>query len=164
MKVSESTDRITQRLIVDLEVILRLLRPSVHDDWFTVELTMPQLRALFALRRHGDSRMGVVANQLGTSLSTATGVIDRMVERGLVERWQDPADRRSNVCRLTPEGVDLAERLLTLRRREWGERLNGLTDEEAREAQQGLTILLEGLERLGQDEAAASEHEEARPS
>ncbi len=162
MKVSETTDKITQRLIVDLEVILRLLRPSVHDDWFTVELTMPQLRALFALRRHGDSRMGVVANQLGTSLSTATGVIDRMVERGLVERWQDPADRRSNVCRLTPEGVDLAERLLTLRRREWGERLNSLSDEEAREAQRGLTILLEGLERLGQDEAAASEHEEAR--
>ena len=162
MKVSETTDKITQRLIVDLEVILRLLRPSVHDDWFTVELTMPQLRALFALRRHGDSRMGVVANQLGTSLSTATGVIDRMVERGLVERWQDPADRRSNVCRLTPEGVDLAERLLTLRRREWGERLNGLSDEEAREAQRGLTILLEGLERLGQDEAAASEHEKAR--
>ncbi len=125
---------------------------------------MPQLRALFALRRHGDSRMGVVANQLGTSLSTATGVIDRMVERGLVERWQDPADRRSNVCRLTPEGVDLAERLLTLRRREWGERLNGLSDEEAREAQRGLTILLEGLERLGQAEAAASGHEEARSS
>ena len=163
-KAARAANPATQRLIGDIEYILRLLRPSIHDDWFTVELTMPQLRALFALRRHGDSRMGIVANQLGTSLSTATGVIDRLVERGLVERWQDPADRRSNVCRLTPEGVDLAERLLTLRRREWGERLNGLTDEEAREAQRGLTILLEGLERLGQDEAAASEHEENRPS
>ena len=109
--------------------------------------------------------MGIVANQLGTSLSTATGVIDRLVERGLVERWQDPADRRSNVCRLTPEGVDLAERLLTLRRREWEERLSGLTNEEAREAQRGLTVLLEGLERLvEQGEADQSEHEEARSS
>ena len=151
-------------LIGDLEYILRLLRPSIHDDWFTVELTMPQLRALFALRRHGDCRMGIVANQLGTSLSTATGVIDRLVERGLVERWQDPADRRSNVCHLTQEGVDLAERLLTLRRREWEERLNGLTDDEAREAQRALTILLEGLERLGQEEADDSEDEEARSS
>ncbi len=126
---------------------------------------MPQLRALFALRRHGDCRMGIVANQLGTSLSTATGVIDRLVERGLVERWQDPADRRSNVCRLTLEGVDLAERLLTLRRRQWEERLGGLTSEEAGEAQRGLTVLLEGLERLAeQDDAVESEHEGERSS
>lgn len=125
---------------------------------------MPQLRALFALRRHGDCRMGIVANQLGTSLSTATGVIDRLVERGLVERWQDAADRRSNICRLTPAGVDLAERLLALRRREWEERLSGLTDEEAAEAQRGLTILLEGLTRLGQSEPSEPESEEARSS
>ena len=113
---------------------------------------MPQLRALFALRRHGDCRMGVVASQLGTSLSSATGVIDRLVERGLVERWQDPADRRSNVCRLTPEGVEMAEQLLTLRRRAWEERLNALTPEEAEGAQRGLAILLKGLERVELEE------------
>ena len=152
----------TQRLIGDIEDILRLLRPSIHDDWFTVDLTMPQLRALFALRRHGDCRMGVVASQLGTSLSSATGVIDRLVERGLVERWQDPADRRSNVCRLTEEGADLAERLLTLRRREWEERLNGLTVEETTRAQHGLTVLLEGLTRLERDEAITRDADEER--
>ncbi len=157
-----ATDKITQRLIVDLEIILRLLRPSIADDWFTVELTMPQLRALFALRRHGDSRMGTVASQLGTSLSTSTGVIDRLVERGLVERWQDPDDRRSNVCRLTDEGIELAERLLNLRRREWEERLSGLTDDEASEAQRGLTMLLEGLARVEQSETTAAEAAEDR--
>ena len=151
----------TQRLIADLEVILRLLRPSIADDWFTVELTMPQLRALFALRRHGDCRMGRVASQLGTSLSSATGVIDRLVERGLVERWQDLDDRRSNICRLTPEGIDLAERLLNLRRREWEERLNELTPEEADGAQKGLATLLEGLTRLQETESAMASRTEA---
>ena len=150
----------TQRLIEDLEVIFRLLRPAIADDWFTVDLTMPQLRALFALRRHGDCRMGIVAGQLGTSLSTATGVIDRLVERGLVERWQDPDDRRSNVCRLTSDGVDLAERLLNLRRRAWEERLNELTSGEADGAQRGLATLLEGLKRLQEADAAEENRSE----
>ena len=159
-----STPSNTQRLIGDLEFILRLLRPSIADDWFTVELTMPQLRVLFALRRHGECRMGAVASQLGTSMSSATGLIDRLVERGLVERWPDPGDRRSVVCHLSADGVELAERLLNLRRSVWEERLSGLTEDEANDAQRGLASLLEGLSRMQEQEIAASGHAEEQGS
>ena len=125
---------------------------------------MAQLRALFALRRHGDCRMGTVASRLGTSMSSATGVIDRLVERGLVERRVDPEDRRSVVCRLSPEGLDLAERLLSLRRSVWEERLSALTQEEAAGAQRGLAILLEGLTRLQESASPAQEHSSDHPS
>ncbi len=100
--------------------------------------------------------MGAVAHQIGASLSSATNLIDRLVERGLVERWVDPGDRRSVICRLSADGLELAERLLNLRRREWEERLGELTAEEATEAQRGLAVLLEGLTRLEQSESAVN--------
>ena len=137
-----------QRLVVDLEEVLRALRSRIPEEWFTLELTMPQVRALFALLRNGDSRMGTLASHLGVSLSSATGLVDRLVEKRLVERWVDPEDRRSVLCRLADDGRELAEKLLYIRRNWWEDRLSQLTEAEACQAQEGLRSLLNGLERL----------------
>jgi DNA-binding MarR family transcriptional regulator len=141
-----------QRLVNDLETVVRALRSQIPDEWFTLELTMPQVRALFALLQSGDARMGALAGQLGVSLSSATGLVDRLVEKGLVERWVDPDDRRSVVCRLSPAGQDLAERLLYLRRSSWVERLGRLTEEEVVRALEGLQPLVQGLSRSPESE------------
>jgi len=138
----------TQNLVVELESVFRSLRSRIPEEWFTLELTMPQVRTLFALLRGGDARMGTLASQLGVSLSSATGLVDRLVEKRLVERWVDPEDRRSVIVRLGAEGQDLVERLLYLRRSWWEERLSGLTDEEIERARDGLRFLSEGLTRL----------------
>ena len=136
-----------QSLVVTLESILRALRSRIPEEWFSLELTTPQVRTLFALLREGESRMGSLASQLGVSLSSATGLVDRLVEKRLVERWVDPGDRRSVVVRLAAEGQDLVERLLHLRRSEWEERFSALTDAEVALAHEGLISLLDGLSR-----------------
>ncbi len=147
-----------QNLVVELESVFRSLRSRIPEEWFTLELTMPQVRTLFALLRGGDARMGTLASQLGVSLSSATGLVDRLVEKRLVERWVDPEDRRSVIVRLGAEGQDLVERLLYLRRSWWEERLSGLTDEEVERACNGLRSLSEGLARLGpEDEGSPNE-------
>jgi DNA-binding MarR family transcriptional regulator len=144
--------------VVELESVFRSLRSRIPEEWFTLELTMPQVRTLFTLLRGGDARMGTLASQLGVSLSSATGLVDRLVEKRLVERWVDPRDRRSVIVRLGAEGQDLVERLLYLRRSWWEERLSGLTDEEVERAYEGLRFLSEGLARLGpQDVESSSE-------
>lgn len=140
-----------QRLINDLEKVLRALRSRIPEEWFDLELTMPQVRVLFVLLREGECRMGNLASHLGISLSSATGLVDRLVEKKLVDRWVDPDDRRSVVCRLSGTGQELAERLLYSRRSWWEERLAGLTEDEACSAQEGLRALLDGLERLTAD-------------
>ena len=145
------TDQV-QRLVGDLESVLRALQSRIPEEWFTLELTMPQVRTLFALLRGGDTRMGTLASQLGVSLSSATGLVDRLLEKRLVERWVDPDDRRSVVVRLAAEGQDLVERLLYLRRSLWEDRLAGLTDQEIDQAQDGLRSLTDGLARLGPPE------------
>jgi len=56
-------------------------------------LTVPQFFALVAIWRHGqECPIGQLANATMQCSATMTGIIDRLAERGLVER-ADPADR-----------------------------------------------------------------------
>ena len=48
--------------------------------------------------------MGRIADVLRCDGSTVTWIVDRLEERGLVERRSDPADRRVRLIALTPEG------------------------------------------------------------
>lgn len=138
-------EALVRGVLGQLEEALRRLRSGIPQEWFTIELTMPQLRGLFVLLSDGPSHMGALAGSLGITLSSATGLVDKLVQGGLVERWPDPEDRRSVVCALSPKGRELAERLLQLRRSQWEEKLGDLSEEELASATQGLESLLRGL-------------------
>jgi len=57
-------------------------------------VSMSQMHVLWLLQHHGEMPMSRLAVLLDVSLSNATGIIDRMAERGLVERVRVPDDRR----------------------------------------------------------------------
>jgi len=79
-----------------------------HDDvWSRSGLTMPQMRALAFLYRKGDAKAGDLAAALGVSAPTVTGIVGRLVARGLVQRKVDPSDKRKVVCALTPKGAEI---------------------------------------------------------
>src|SRR6201990_410287 len=58
--------------------------------------------ALAAIERHGPVTPSELAVHERVQRPTATRVIARLEETGLVDRTQDPADRRSFVVALTP--------------------------------------------------------------
>jgi DNA-binding MarR family transcriptional regulator len=70
------------------------------------DLTLNQLRILFRLYYRQGLMMGDVATALDVSQPTATGVIDRLVDKRLVSRTVDAEDRRRVVVVLTDEGRD----------------------------------------------------------
>lgn len=72
------------------------------------ELSLTQLRVL-AILRDRTPAMSELASYLGLDRSTVTGLIDRAVGRGLVERIANEADKRSIRIALTPQGTLLAE-------------------------------------------------------
>jgi DNA-binding MarR family transcriptional regulator len=69
---------------------------------------MRQTKTLFFLS-DGPRRMSDVARRLRVETPSATSMIDRLAAKGLVERGQDPADRRAVVCSLTQAGMDAIE-------------------------------------------------------
>lgn len=67
-------------------------------------LSMAQLHILYTLQRNGEMPMSRLAEVLNVSLSNATGLIDRIEERGFVERTRVPEDRRIVLIRVTEAG------------------------------------------------------------
>jgi DNA-binding MarR family transcriptional regulator len=59
----------------------------------------------------GEGRtVGALATATATRPSTLTSLLDRLTRRGYVVRQSDPADRRSFVIELTPDGLAVAQR------------------------------------------------------
>ena len=76
-------------------------------------LTPQQHQALLAIRtcEASEATVGYVAERLLLKPHSATGLIDRMVASGLVERGQSKLDRRQWALRLTPEALGLLDTL-----------------------------------------------------
>lgn len=70
-------------------------------------VSLAQLQLLQMLEAHGELTMTQVAEVIDVSMSNATGLIDRMAERGLVERHRSEADRRVVHVHITPGGRDV---------------------------------------------------------
>ncbi len=78
-------------------------------------LSMTHWHVLLLLARHGEMSMSRLAEAQQISLSNATGLVDRLVERGLVERFGDPDDRRVVLVRVSAEGRELLQKVDLLR-------------------------------------------------
>ncbi|MEV0180340.1 MarR family winged helix-turn-helix transcriptional regulator [Streptomyces sp. NPDC050625] len=81
-------------------------------------LTLPQLRALVVLDTCGPVKLAAMAATLGVNSSTALRMVERLLSVGLIDRKTNPDNRREVILRLTPNGRDLVERVLTHRRAE----------------------------------------------
>ena len=64
-----------------------------------------QLSTLVSIQDHGPLRLGELAAREAVSAPTMTRVLAALDERGLIVRSQDPADARSTLVALSPDGV-----------------------------------------------------------
>lgn len=70
-----------------------------------LELTPPQAGLLRLVARDPGQSQQVLAQRLGTPASRLVPLVDRLEERGLIERRRNPGDRRHYALYLTQEGV-----------------------------------------------------------
>jgi DNA-binding MarR family transcriptional regulator len=84
-------------------------------------VTLPQLRLLVIVASRGPLNLAAVADALGVNPSNATRACDRLVVAGLLDRRDNPADRRNLLLELTPAGRRLVERVMEQRRAAIGE-------------------------------------------
>jgi MarR family transcriptional regulator, organic hydroperoxide resistance regulator len=98
-------DAIAVRMMTQFRVVLRELKCVGSQRLLRRGVSMSNLHVLSMLERHGEMAMSKIADALDVSFSNATGLIDRMEERGLVERVRDEADRRIVHVRLSDAGL-----------------------------------------------------------
>ena len=147
-EVQSSREYLLNRVVDILEEVTRSSPHTVSPEWFTLDMTMPQVRVVFLLLQEGSLRMSELASTLDVSMSSATGLVDRLVEKDLVSRWPDPDDRRSVLCSLTEQGMELGQRLLAARRSRWEERLTPLSRAELKKICKAMELVLDAIRRV----------------
>ncbi len=111
------------RVVAAFDALMHRLMATHAPELSAIELTMSQTKALYLVIAAGQLRMSEVAAGLGVTSSTATGQVDRLVELGLLERHEEPADRRQVVITPTPTAEALLERFRELNSRRMREML-----------------------------------------
>ncbi|WP_230530715.1 MarR family winged helix-turn-helix transcriptional regulator [Microvirga roseola] len=99
--------------------VIRLHRRAVNTVASTLKelgLSIPQFDLLSTLTEREGLSQQELAERLYVTKGNVSGLLDRMVEAGLVERRSIPGDRRSNALHLTDKGRDLAEKGIAAQR------------------------------------------------
>lgn len=147
----DATDGSTERGTADLVLevvprVMRLIRAEMRGATGS-GVSVPQLRALLAVRRQPGTNLSAVAEHLGVGLASASTLVDRLVRQGLLTRVQDPDERRRVRLELTAEG---ALRLDVARRRAseaLAEALASCTDAERSAVRQAMHVLAAATEQ-----------------
>jgi MarR family transcriptional regulator, 2-MHQ and catechol-resistance regulon repressor len=123
--------------------ILELWR-SFSDSWKkiytvaetniqTVGLSLPEFRALKHLDESGPCPMVSFAEQLSITPPAVTGMVDRLEERGLVERTRNIGDRRVVTISITESGQKLLRKALRVHERFVEHQMRHLTEVEMKQ-------------------------------
>lgn len=113
MRSIDRTDatQLVPAILAELGGALHELRCGMTERMIHLGVSMTQLHVLWLLEHHGEVPMSRLAELLDVSVSNSTGLIDRMEERGLVERARVRDDRRLVKVRLGPEGLRVLREL-----------------------------------------------------
>jgi len=96
----------------------------------TAGITAAQSGALYYLKDNDGCLFTELSRALGLDKSAITGLVDRLANKGLVERRSTPSDRRSMSIMLTDAGRDAASRCLKVTREFNNAITEGLSDQE----------------------------------
>ncbi len=106
-------------------------------------LSFSQVMVLMRLYHGSKSGVSEIGEQMGITNAAASQSIDRLVNLGLIERTEDPEDRRAKRLALTRKGQALVEKGIKARC-QWIEDLtNALTPEQQNITLSALTLLAE---------------------
>lgn len=98
-----------------------------------LELTFTQFKTMMLLAHEPDPlSMKDVSDRLGISFPATSRAIEPLVQRGIVERTEDPLDRRVKRVRTTKQGDRLVERLIATRIKSFEQMLEGFSATERR--------------------------------
>jgi len=104
-----------RQLVSQLVESSRLLRNYIDHRAKERGTTRAQWIVLFRLRQQEGLSQVDLADVLELQPISLVRLLDRLVEHGLLERRQDPKDRRANLLFLTAEGRQLVDDLDSLR-------------------------------------------------
>ncbi|QJD84903.1 MarR family winged helix-turn-helix transcriptional regulator [Cohnella herbarum] len=98
-------------LWIELIPLFKSAIRGIRSEWHKQvgdHLTHTQLYLLSKLYKHGPLKSADLAEKLNVTNSTLTAIVDKLCDKGLVERERSELDRRAVIINITEEGQSLA--------------------------------------------------------
>jgi DNA-binding MarR family transcriptional regulator len=111
-------------------------------------LSMPQLGVLMRLYYGGTSGVHDIGRGLGVSAAAASQMVDRLVQSRLVEREENPSDRRAREVALTARGRQVLDRGIRERYRWVDDLVGGLAARQLASVLRAMPPLIEAEKKL----------------
>jgi DNA-binding MarR family transcriptional regulator len=129
---------------------------TMAEPLISTPLTMQQLKVLTMIAIDPEKATGhELAAQLKVSVATMSGLVDRLVEHGMVARGEDPTDRRVRPLSVTPDGSATIRGLLSSAGTMPTPVLRRLALEDLRALVQGVLALERAVQELSEESAVA---------
>jgi DNA-binding MarR family transcriptional regulator len=154
-----SRRRIVDDLLEELTSWSPRERAGAFRHWLRGSLSLVHLHVLTVLEADGPLAMSKLAEALDVSVASATGIIDRMEQRGLVERRREPDDRRLVLVHKTDAGDSVFRDLAMDRRKHLAALLDRMTDAEL----EGFLTGLRAMRRVRTEMMAAANGHRCAP-
>ena len=139
-------DPTTLDAAVRLRLVLARLNRALRQQGST-GLTLSQISALSTVEQWGPMRMNSLANHEAVGASVVTRMVASLEEQRLVQRTDDPDDRRASLVELTPAGRELLDGLRFERTIGLSSRMERLSTKERERIEAVLPI----LEKMARD-------------
>jgi DNA-binding MarR family transcriptional regulator len=140
-----SPARVAEQLMDVAPLVTRWIRGEMRRA-SAGSLTVPQLRAIHFVRRNPGTHLSPLAEHLGVGVTTASGLVDRLVRQELLTRSQDPQERRRVRLEVTRAGESRVTRSRGHTSSALAEALSSLSGEELAVIQQALLLVRQSVQ------------------
>lgn len=123
-----------------------IMRQHSFSHWMKMGLTAVQFKSLLYIVKTGDATSKKLSDILEVTPANVTGVIDRLIGQELVQREENPEDRRVTLLQATDKGKKLIANLEENRIEHMAQLLSSLNEEELDHLYIGLSALFTALE------------------
>ena len=147
---------------VMLSDVARMLRTLADQEARKFGMTRAQWIVLFRLQRSEGLKQSELADMLDIQPITLTRLIDRLCDNGLIERRNDPNDRRAKRLFLMPAARPVLDRLNTVSNEMMARVLAGIQRSTVEDMTKHFSAIKENLRQAISERAHGSEHEAKR--
>lgn len=136
----EESSRI-QEMLTLVKRIMSVVKQNFESDFKKMGVTQSQILVMRVLNLRGDMKVSDISKELDLSNSTVSGIIDRLVEKKIVQRKRSEEDRRIVMISLADEYRQPVKKGLNAFAQKMRKALSTMTEED-------VDSIIRGLEKL----------------
>ena len=129
----------------DVSIIVRKMRAVAQAELGDYNIGFPEQLVIMFLKAKGPSNQASLAEELEIDKGSIAKTLEKLENKGLVHREENPASRREKRVELTPVADEILQAMRAAHKKLDAILFDGLTDEEVEATCRALSIISNNL-------------------